>query len=256
MNRGRVLRGEPSGIFIPPAPPGIITFHTLISSVTVLSSVQSDLGITLNGSAVSGWADQTAHANSWSQSTGAAQPALNSNGLNGFPSLVMDGATKYMTAPINLPAPGTTSTFQYWVMKQVAWTTNHVFFDTGTLSGVESMTILTAVGTPKISMFAGISTNNNNGAVLGSWVRCFAYWANSTSDEFKIGSTSITGANSGNTVPGNGRCMGATLATGAPTLFANFEIVCNLYCAGRPNVSEIAALDSAVTAKYGGLVSV
>jgi hypothetical protein len=70
--------------------------------------LRGDLGITPNGSAVSGWADQSGNGNNASQSTGTAQPTYKTGVMNGAPALYGDGAHFWMqTSAFTLGANAT-----------------------------------------------------------------------------------------------------------------------------------------------------
>lgn len=65
---------------------------TAIAGLTLW--LRADTGITLNGSRVSGWADQSGHGNDGSQGTAAQQPLLVASAQNGRPVLRGDGARR------------------------------------------------------------------------------------------------------------------------------------------------------------------
>lgn len=59
--------------------------------------LRSDLGITLNGSNVSSWADQSGNGRDFTQGTAAAQPAyVSSGGAKNRPYLDFDGVNDYL----------------------------------------------------------------------------------------------------------------------------------------------------------------
>lgn len=70
---------------------GYAMWGTLDFAATDLASLnlhlRGDLGITLNGSDVSQWDDQSGNSRNYAQGTAALQPAYNASGINGQPSL-------------------------------------------------------------------------------------------------------------------------------------------------------------------------
>jgi len=68
-----------------------LSFDPRNLSVDLLVWCRSDLGITPNGSTVSGWGDVSGEGNDFSQSTAGFQPGLAHGGLGGRPELTFDG---------------------------------------------------------------------------------------------------------------------------------------------------------------------
>lgn len=66
--------------------------------------LDASVGITLNGSDVSAWADQSGNGNDATQGTASAQPAFNSTGLNGFPTVEFDGVDEFLICDGVVPA--------------------------------------------------------------------------------------------------------------------------------------------------------
>lgn len=62
---------------------------------------RADRGITLNGAAVSAWADtQTGTGASFTQGTGGNQPTFVPNSINGLPAITFDGVTDNLAAAV------------------------------------------------------------------------------------------------------------------------------------------------------------
>lgn len=61
---------------------------------------KADAGITLNGSNVSQWDDQSGNGKNLTQATAGSQPLYVASGINGFPSLTFDGVDFLSCTPI------------------------------------------------------------------------------------------------------------------------------------------------------------
>jgi hypothetical protein len=63
--------------------------------------LRGDLGVTFNGSTVSGWADQSGNGHDASQSTVISQPGFSQTAMNGLPAIQggVGGAAQFMTTP-------------------------------------------------------------------------------------------------------------------------------------------------------------
>lgn len=78
-------------------PPGGGFLPTQLSSNVLW--LRADLGITLNGTDVSAWADQSGNGNNVSQGTALAQPAYITD-VGGFPAVRFNGTDDFMTGTI------------------------------------------------------------------------------------------------------------------------------------------------------------
>lgn len=229
-----------------------LKLHTIISSVTVLQSVQSDFGITI-GTGVSAWADQSGAGKDYAQATGGKQPAYAAAALNGFPTVTFDGVSDNMTSALNLGTPGTTPTYVCGVAKQITWNSARRLF--GGTSGGSSIILFQTTGTPQILQF-NTNTVNSCSPSLGTWCFFECYFSNTTGDFNHWGSTFTTGANAGNSAAGTGREIGSA----AGTNFSNVAFAWLCYCNGLPPERSTAAggnnkIVQAVISKYGTAVS-
>jgi hypothetical protein len=79
----------------------LVTAGTLGANPTSVGSlmqwIRADLGITLNGSTVSAWADQSGSNNHYLQGTASRQPTVLASALNGQPAVRFDGSDDLMS---------------------------------------------------------------------------------------------------------------------------------------------------------------
>jgi prepilin-type N-terminal cleavage/methylation domain-containing protein len=91
--------------------------------------LKADAGITLNGSNVSNWADQSGNGNDASQATPGRQPLYENSGIGGRPSIVFDGSDDYMqNLSVSLPSGPVT----FFVVYQMLTNNSTSVFEAGT----------------------------------------------------------------------------------------------------------------------------
>ena len=220
-------------------------FSSLVTSVTCLQSVQADRGVTLNGSTVSAWADQSGNAKDYTQATPGSQPTYNATGLNGRPTLTFDGVDDTLTSALDLPANSTTPSFLWLLFSMPTWTSSDRIV--GSVGAADGCSLQEANPTNRIRQQAG-SANTPGNLALSTWYRLESLWAADVSGYMKCGPASAGGAasNSGATT---GRAIANTM--GGSTLLANIDVAAVLYFNGAPTAAELLALSNAAVA-YGG----
>jgi hypothetical protein len=102
--------------FTPKALPGLVYW------------LRSDLGITLNGSKVSGWADQSGNGNNFAQPTSAKQPAYSATSFGGLPGLgFVQASVNCMQSSATIPLGGATEVTLFMVMFRTITTVSIVY---------------------------------------------------------------------------------------------------------------------------------
>lgn len=97
------------------------------ASLSPTAWYKADSGVTLNGSTVSAWADQSGNGNNLSQATAANQPTFESAGLNSRASILFDG-TNDSLASANVDLTGTGALSAFVVLQQTSLTNSTYYF--------------------------------------------------------------------------------------------------------------------------------
>lgn len=226
-----------------------------ITPLSILGSAvvawwRADLGITLNGSTVSAWADQSGNGFHLLQGTSGAQPTYSaaSATYNNRPSLTFDGVDDQLQcASLAIPAPGTTPRQYHMWYRPIAWTVNTAYFG-GDATGCQQVFCNTL--TPRVQIYNGsFGANNLTGGVVGSIHRLRALFTNSTSDHLVIGSVGSTGL-AGN-LTASIWTLGSNNTAGS---FANFEVTEVLITNRAVTTPEELVLQAYATALYTAAV--
>jgi hypothetical protein len=201
-----------------------------------------------NGLSGTTWTDQSGNG---FNATSAIMPAITTNLLNGRTGITMNGATQHMVfSTLDLPPPGTTPSWIFAVWRWKTWTSGDNMYGAST----SCMRLLQITSLPQVEKHNGVVSSTLSPA-LNTWQRSADYYSNTTSDYLKIGASTVTGVNCGNTDPAAGAFrIGSNNGGGAGSPDAD------LLCIGRlprlPTGTEITNLDTWVTAYYGGTVAV
>jgi len=171
-----------------------------------------DAAVTTNdGTSVSEMFDVSGNGFALTQATAGFQPLIQpAGGPNGNPSVLFDGVDDFLfNAALNLPAPGTTPTYLWVIMRQVSWGPAPDFNTFTESSGTGGIDFYQTGVTPQLQQYNGIDANSTVGAPVGVYKRIAVLFTNSTSDYIQAGSSQSTGVNSGNLDSGPGITVGA-----------------------------------------------
>lgn len=223
--------------------------HKLVSSVTCLRAWQSDFGVHDDGSGkCDSWTDQK-NGGVLAQATSTKRPAI-ATGVNGHPKLTFDANDDVLQeATLDLSAPGGVVYFIWGIFSHDTWGATRTFFSMDG-NGVGRIGDLTS--TPNMALSEASNGPLNNGAALGSLVRCEAQFSASTGDYLKLGTVTAAGTNVGNSNPAAGVCVGGL--TSAALALGGSVYVCLLFQGAAPSGAELAALSAAAAAMYPGVL--
>lgn len=186
--------------------------------------------------------DLAGNGNDASQFAAAKQPIV-TVGVNGKPGLLFDGVDDTMSAPLQLPVPGTTPWCGAMVMRRpTTQAANDRLVNDNSDRGALLLTAATSIRLYNQGTFGPTAT----GLPTNTWGAVDWMFSNSASDRIQTGSGAVaTGAGAGNDAPSNMNFGGA------PT---NVEVLMVMY-APASGFSP-ATFRAAVTAIYGAGVAV
>jgi hypothetical protein len=205
--------------------------------------------VTVVSGAVSEMFDVSGNGFALTQAVAGSRPAYVAvGGPNGNPSVLFDGVDDFLAnAALDLPAPGTTPTFYWGVVRQVTWTSGDRFW--------------LAAGFGLQFFQGGLATEvfiNNGGGFgpaismpLNTYRRIQSYFSNSIADYLRVGSLNSTGTNVGNTDAAAGFFIAQDGIGGG---FGNIEL-CELWIFNAlPTALQLAQLDAYAANRYGASV--
>ena len=241
---------------------GGTNFATLLDSLTSAGSTvgyyRSDLGLSTTGSVVNTWANQSTSANKFGNCVeGSAGVGIGSvtAGVGGKAGVASNATTQYgkiTTVPSPLVAPATTPLNMYIVARSTALpSANSILVGN---SGF-NFTIVQLPSSLTVEMYNGAA--QATALVTNAWARARASFTGTTSDEIKWGSAAaVTGTSCLNN-PSGTLSMGVFAAENGGNV-SPWEIALLLLSTASAASFKAAAptLDAAVTAFYGGTVSV
>jgi hypothetical protein len=208
---------------------------------------RADHGITV-ATGVSQWDDLSGNGRHYTQATGAAQPAYGATaGPNSTPALTFDGVDDALKAlTLTRPAPGTTPTWVWIVLKQVTWVNGRRIFSAGNSSSI--LTLLQSTPSPGLVTYNGLTPSVNSGLAVGAWGAVQTYFSNSTADYIQVDDASpTTGVSAGN----NAAATSISLGSGVSALFGNIAVAEIVFADVLPSDAQLAKFSSYRQARYG-----
>ncbi len=196
----------------------------------------------LSASPVALWPDASGNGFDLTQAVGASQPTWGAaTGPNGQPAVLFDGVDDVIdNAVLSLPAPGTTPSFFWGVMRLVTWVSGRAL-----LTSAGAFRLFEGGLTPQVFPFNG-AFGTSMSMTLNVYGRTETYFSNSVADYTKFKTASATGATYGNSGPTLGFSIGSFNVD-----FGNVQ-VCEFWIFNTlPSAAQLAALDAYAAARYG-----
>lgn len=193
-------------------------------------------GITVTGSGVSSWSDQSGNGRDLLQGTDAKRPALQTGG-----SILFDGTAHALQAALfTMSQPFT----WYLLFKQITWTNNdHI------ANGRAANTALFQnATTPRIRLFAGSTTTENPGLAVDTYAVLSAVFNGASSLTQINNAAPVTGDAGANNA--GGFTLGAD--NGAAAGFSNIQVKEVILFTAAHDATQRASVISYLTA-VGGL---
>lgn len=221
--RGMVRRGQ--------------SLDALIRSLSPAAWFRQGVGITVTGSGVSQWDDQSGNGRHLLQGTDAARPALQADG-----SVLFNGTSHYLKCnafTLNQP------TCVLMVVKQVSWTNADILI-AGNLNNL--MDVLQRTTSPDLALYAGTSiVANNSGAVVGNVCVMSAVF-NGASSSLAVNKGARATGN-----PGAANAGGLTLAANGngAGAFANIQAYETVIFPIAPSTAQLDRLVAGLMARHG-----
>lgn len=219
----------------------------IVESKSPIFFFSGDLGITI-GTGVSAWADQSGNGRTASQGTAGSQPTFNGLGLNNKGTVTFDGTDDALSISYIPPAPGTTASWYWFVFNPITIVNGQYVFASG--GGRHRL----GQSTSNRHFLANTTSSSLITSTPNAWYRGKAYLNNNTTDYLTIGSTSVTGTNTGNNAGSTAFYIGSSSGTG--TNPGNVSFAAFGAWNGEPTAAEMSELDMWVQRYYGGSVTI
>lgn len=170
--------------------------------------LRGDVGISLNVSNVSAWADQSPSGNSVAQGTGAAQPAFGATALNGRPAVTFVSAnsqqlTKSSTNPFGV---GPSTIFFVWNWASLSAAT-HVALATSDVSFNNGFWCSAATNVRAFMPVGGTQSSGGTITAGTSEIVCYSQAAGNNADIYVNGTQTATAGASTMVNPGAGAML-------------------------------------------------
>jgi len=205
--------------------------------------LDADLGITLNGTDVSTWSDQSGNGNHVSQATEAAQPVYNVSdaNFNGHASITFDNSDDYLSRATLVGGALAQPNTGFAVFKYANLTGFREVFD-----GVGSGNRHTLEG-DGANLVVGAGTNATTDTAVTTTSVCGVLFNGASTNSYLNGHAGAGGASGTDAL--NGLAVGVNLnLTGA---FMDGEIAYIIMYDSALSAADISAVGTALAAKYG-----